>query len=280
MSSRRSPTVGAARSPCRRSLQAGTGQPERSPARVGLRSAPVGSGRRTRRRRRTSSWLATKNALSPSGRRPAAGGRRRSGPAPPASTGGSAGGAPGLASREFYHPGHGALDRVAGRHDGARRTRGGPAGRGARLQDRVRTSPREAADGARRAARPSPPRRGGAHRRAADPGPVAAAPSTARTTPSARPVAAAATARRAGLDQREAEARITLSLALFQAGRARAALEEIERAEAVATGHTALAGVGPARHPARAAGPAGGGAGPLQRARWPATFPTRTGCRC
>ena len=51
---------------------------------------------------------------------------------------------------------------------------------------------------------------------------------------------AAATARRAGLDQREAEARITLSLALFQAGRARVALEEIERAEAVATGHTAL----------------------------------------
>ena len=51
---------------------------------------------------------------------------------------------------------------------------------------------------------------------------------------------AAATARRAGLDQREAEARITLSLALFQAGRARVALEEIDRAEAVATGHTAL----------------------------------------
>ena len=47
-------------------------------------------------------------------------------------------------------------------------------------------------------------------------------------------------ASRAGLAEREAEARVTLSLALFQSGRVRAALDEIEQAERLATGETAL----------------------------------------
>ncbi len=47
-------------------------------------------------------------------------------------------------------------------------------------------------------------------------------------------------AHRAGLPDREAEARVTLSLALFQAGRVRAALDEIEQAELLASGDTAL----------------------------------------
>ena len=47
-------------------------------------------------------------------------------------------------------------------------------------------------------------------------------------------------AHRAGLAGREAEARVTLSLALFQAGRVRASLDEIEQAELLASGDTAL----------------------------------------
>ena len=47
-------------------------------------------------------------------------------------------------------------------------------------------------------------------------------------------------ASRAGLAEREAEARVTLSLALFQSGRVRAALDEIEQAERLASGETAL----------------------------------------
>ena len=47
-------------------------------------------------------------------------------------------------------------------------------------------------------------------------------------------------AHRAGLADREAEARVTLSLALFQAGRVRAAIDEIEHAERLASGETAL----------------------------------------
>ncbi len=86
------------------------------------------------------------------------------------------------------------------------------------------------------------PRLGAEARRVAQrtSGPVAAGPRPParrrRRSPSGRGD------RRAGpgSTEREAEARITLSLALFQAGRARVALEEIERAEAVATGHTAL----------------------------------------
>jgi tetratricopeptide (TPR) repeat protein len=50
----------------------------------------------------------------------------------------------------------------------------------------------------------------------------------------------AAVARRAGLTEREAEARLTLSLCLFQSGRARVALEQIERASSLAEGHTAV----------------------------------------
>jgi tetratricopeptide (TPR) repeat protein len=50
----------------------------------------------------------------------------------------------------------------------------------------------------------------------------------------------AAVARRAGLTEREAEARLTLALSLFQSGRARVALEQIELASSLATGQTAV----------------------------------------
>ena len=107
------------------------------------------------------------------------------------------------------------------------------------LQDRVRTNPREAADGAR--ALLARPRLGAEARTVAQRTLARSLRALDRPHDAVGEARrAAATARRAGLAQREAEARITLSLALFQAGRARVALEEIERAEAVATGHTAL----------------------------------------
>jgi tetratricopeptide (TPR) repeat protein len=107
------------------------------------------------------------------------------------------------------------------------------------LQDRVRTNPQETADGAR--ALLARPRLGAEARTVAQRTLARSLRALDRPHDAVGEARrAAATARRAGLDQREAEARITLSLALFQAGRARVALEEIDRAEAVATGRTAL----------------------------------------
>ncbi|HEX6786873.1 MAG TPA: hypothetical protein VF076_06730, partial [Acidimicrobiales bacterium] len=115
----------------------------------------------------------------------------------------------------------------------------GPLAEALALADRVRTSPREAADGAR--ALLGRPRLGAEARTVAQRTLARSLRALDRPHDAIGEARrAAATARRAGLDQREAEARITLSLALFQAGRARVALEEIDRAEAVATGHTAL----------------------------------------
>jgi len=50
----------------------------------------------------------------------------------------------------------------------------------------------------------------------------------------------ASTASRAGLTDREAEARLTLSLCLFHCGQGHPAVEQIERARELATGTTAL----------------------------------------
>ncbi|HEY8094296.1 MAG TPA: hypothetical protein VID93_10950, partial [Acidimicrobiales bacterium] len=106
------------------------------------------------------------------------------------------------------------------------------------LQDRVSADPREVAAAAR--ALLSRPRLGAEARSVGHRTLARALRALDRPQDAVREARQAATiAKRAGLVEREAQARLTLSLALFQAGRAGAAFDQIEQAEALAEGHTA-----------------------------------------